>query len=384
MLRSGKMSGTYERYYSSINPLMAKKCMFCTVLYKCFLEMSDAARQVLHDDDSPFFHWTIRTTAKSRESKNSIVISFHPNPRSRNEENRFARNHGNVATSERETNGFLRTIVADDPKFERSTTGPATSTPWRFHLVSDDDLGRVPNQDDMGLTTDPSNKAVGLQITKWIDNCNRNHPKCIKAADTSWVPTRLLDLQFGDGTYIRLIKTREEGTKGPYVTLSHCWGPPKDGNRFLTTQGEMEHVYRTKGIKIADLKSTNFEQAISLARHIGIRFIWIDSLCIIQGAMSDFHTEGQLMHKVYRNSYCNFAAADSVDSRGGLFRRRGPLDVLPGMYKGDGSSAIFGAITWRIVPDDLWESQLLDTSIYTRGWVFQGESTYSCQPHSED
>lgn len=78
------------------------------------------------------------------------------------------------------------------------------------------------------------------------------------------------------------------------------------------------------------------------------------------------------MHKVYRNSYCNLAAAGSKDSQGGLFRDREPSDVLPGRYKGDGSSSIFGTTGWRIFPENLWQAELLGTSIYKRGGVFQG------------
>jgi hypothetical protein len=68
----------------------------------------------------------------------------------------------------------------------------------------------------------------------------------------------------------------------------------------------------------------------------------------------------------------SFAAADSVDSRGGFFRTRNAAEVLPGRYKGDGSSAIFGATKWRIVPEKLWATDLFDTNIYSRGWIFQG------------
>lgn len=346
---------------------MVKSCIFCSSLYRDLLGLSDTARRLLLDGDSPFYQWNIHSTAKSRESKNSIVVTFSLMSHQRRS------GIDRIGPSQRSTGDVSQ---ADNPPSQSPLTSQKVQGPLRFHLVSDDDLSHVPTKDDLGFSTDPTNKGVGLQITKWIDDCNRNHPKCIKAAKTAWVPTRLLDLQFGDGSSIRLVKTREEGITGPYVTLSHCWGPPKEGNLFLTLQGELEHKYKMHGIKILDLKSTNFVQAISLARHLGIRYIWIDSLCIIQGALSDFHTEGQLMHKVYRNSYCNFAAADSVDSRGGLFRKRDPKDVLPGMYKGDGSSAIFGATTWRILPDDLWEAQLLDTSIYTRGWVFQGKASY--------
>lgn len=133
----------------------------------------------------------------------------------------------------------------------------------------------------------------------------------------------------------------------------------------------------TKGLKVTAL-SVNFQNAISVANFVGIRYIWIDSLCIIQGAHSDFGHEGQLMHKVYRNSYCNLAAADSVDSRGGLFRRRKPTDILPGRYRGDGSSAMLGTTSWVVVNEKLWDVNLLGASIYTRGWVFQG--TYFLLP----
>jgi len=356
---SSKLSGTYHRPYSSLNLFMARKCVFCTTLYKEFLDMPKADREKLQDVDSPHYHWSIRTTAKSRESKNSIVLTFQPMQRGTNP---------NAEPSPQQS-----PLDVQDSSDSRAQTLPQMR---RFHLLSEDDLGALPTQDDVGSTTDPSSKAVGKQVNKWIHDCNQNHAKCIKAAKTTWVPTRLLDLQFGDLSSVRLVKTAEEGIQGPYVTLSHCWGPRTDENTFLVTLGETEKVYMTKGVKVSAL-STNFQQAISVARLIGIRYIWIDSLCIIQGAASDFASEGMLMHKVYRYSYCNFAAADSVDSRGGLFRTRNPSDVLPGRYEGDGSSAVFGATKWRVVPEDLWEKELLDTSIYTRGWVFQGMNTLS-------
>ena len=151
------------------------------------------------------------------------------------------------------------------------------------------------------------------------------------------------------------------------MTLSHCWGV----DRFLVTTGETEEEYKTKGIKV-DYLTRNFQQAIEVTRFIGIRYIWIDSFCIVQGSASDFPIEGQLMHKVYRNSYCNIVAADSKDSKGGLFRNRTPEDILPGKYRGDGRSPILGTTAWSIMKENLWDTDLLRMAIYTRGWVFQG------------
>jgi hypothetical protein len=352
---SGKLSGRYQRSLSHITVHVAKKCLFCSTLYKGFLALPVLDRKKFPEAASPTFHWAIRSTAKSRESSNSIVVSFQsvlPEP------NYKAENTRQLSTIS-QTNSS--SSVSRDRRPIR-----------RFHLIAENNMGEIPDRDALGPTTDPSSTA-GKQITQWIHDCDHNHSHCLKATKTTWVPTRLLDLHYGDRSSVRLVKTALEGVTGPYITLSHCWGPRTKENEFLSTQGETEKDYMTIGIKISAL-STNFQQAISVAKFIGVRYIWIDSLCIIQGEHSDFPIEGSLMHKVYRNSYCNIAAADAEDSRGGVFRGRNPADILPGKYEGDGGSAMFGTKTWRIVPENLWEEELLGSSIYTRGWVFQGKS----------
>lgn len=82
--------------------------------------------------------------------------------------------------------------------------------------------------------------------------------------------------------------------------------------------------------------------------------------------------EGSLMHKVYRNSYCNIAAADSKDSKGGLYREREPYQVLPSHFEAPGNSFLFGKEKWRVVRGDIWEHGLLKRPLYARGWVYQG------------
>jgi hypothetical protein len=355
VLGSGELSGRYQRQYSHLQVPVAKSCVFCSALYKDFLEMSRPDREKLNEAEPPIFWWSIRSTAKSRESNNSVVVSFRSSQQSTKCDITFRQNSS----------------TPNLPSFSKVSNLPARPATYRFHLVPEHKMGHIPTDYELSPTTDISSKS-GNQVKIWIDECSRNHPNCVRKAETIWVPTRLLDLQFGDLNSVRLVITAIEHTTGPYITLSHCWGLPTPDNSFLTTQGEKVLEYTIKGIKIADL-SVNFQQAIGIARFMGIRYMWIDSLCIIQGPQSDFLTEGQLMHKVYRYSYCNLAAADAVDSRGGFFRSRNPADILPGRYQGDGSSAMFGTTTWRIMPEDLWEVELLNSSIYTRGWVFQGK-----------
>jgi len=329
IFNSAKLSGNHQRLYRDLEAPETKECIFCSALYKDFMGLPRVHRRKLHNSKSLVHRWTVRSTAKNSDREGSIAVSFHNS----------------------------------DPQNGSSTR--------KFYLFPENDFAHIPSKDEIGLTTDPSING-GYQVKKWIDGCDCNHSGCIKAAKNTWVPTRLLDLQTGDSDIIRLVNCSEENIQGPYVTLSHCWGPRTKENEFLTLQGETVEEYKTKGIKLTTL-SVNFQQAINVARFIGIRYIWIDSLCIIQGPASDFATEGQLMHKVYRNSYCNLAAADSENSTGGLFRPREPADILPGRYRGDGRSAIFGTTAWAIVPENLWDTDLLGLSIYTRGWVFQGK-----------
>jgi hypothetical protein len=78
------------------------------------------------------------------------------------------------------------------------------------------------------------------------------------------------------------------------------------------------------------------------------------------------------MESVYRNSYCNIAAADAEDSTGGLFRERDPQNVIAPLFAIAEGSTVFGSQKWRVLRGDLWEHGLLSKALYTRGWVYQG------------
>jgi len=79
------------------------------------------------------------------------------------------------------------------------------------------------------------------------------------------------------------------------------------------------------------------------------------------------------MEQVYRNSFCNIAAADSESGAGGLFRQREARDVLPASLDPDGVSHVLGKRRWVVVRGDLWDQGLLEKPLYKRGWVYQGQ-----------
>jgi hypothetical protein len=238
--------------------------------------------------------------------------------------------------------------------------------PQIFYMVTDRDMGMGSNHDIAGKSTDPYDAGGGGQIQQWLKDCDTYHDGCRKASANDFVPTRLLELQEHDRDLVKLVITADHNLRTSYCTLSHSWGIVP----FITTTEDKLNEYKTTGIEVTELPK-NFRHAIDVARFIGMKYIWIDSLCIIQkDGGKDFGREGQLMHRVYQNSYCNIVAADSGDSGGGLFRTREPSKIIPAKYKGN-QSKLFGQKMWSVIPGDLWDAQLLGTKIYTRGWVFQ-------------
>ena len=147
------------------------------------------------------------------------------------------------------------------------------------------------------------------------------------------------------------------------MTLSHCWG----GTVPLTLTSATFAKFIVD-IPYFDLPRT-FQEAIRITRNFGIRYLWIDSLCIIQESREDWKREAAMMGEVYRHSWCNIAATKARDSRGGCFDERHPLLVSPCRIQ----------TTWPdepqrafyCVPDGIWNSQIDACPLSTRGWVFQ-------------
>lgn len=76
------------------------------------------------------------------------------------------------------------------------------------------------------------------------------------------------------------------------------------------------------------------------------------------------------MHSVYRHSYLNVAAAASINGEGGLYHNRLLHEIVPSPLK-VANSRILGNKSWLLFPSDVWNRQLLQETLYTRGWVFQ-------------
>ncbi|KAK4962948.1 hypothetical protein LTR10_000575 [Elasticomyces elasticus] len=148
----------------------------------------------------------------------------------------------------------------------------------------------------------------------WLDDCTILHNMCV-ASDTKARPTRVLDLgSDSDGDVMRLCA--HPGEIGPYMALSYCWGGkavPK-----TTTSNFEQMIHR---IVVADLPQT-YKDAIRLAKALDIRFLWIDSLCIVQDDPKDWAREAASMGQVYEGASLVVVAAAAQDVDSGFLQTR--------------------------------------------------------------
>ncbi|KAE8444137.1 hypothetical protein EG329_000825 [Mollisiaceae sp. DMI_Dod_QoI] len=114
---------------------------------------------------------------------------------------------------------------------------------------------------------------------------------------------------------IKIVEPRQhvEQITGRYVTLSHCWG---DVEFYHLTKETLAHF--EDGIEIDKLPKT-FHHAIDFACRLGVRYIWIDSLCILQDSTKDWLYQSAQMDQVYNNSLCNISATAARNSAEGLY-----------------------------------------------------------------
>jgi hypothetical protein len=164
---------------------------------------------------------------------------------------------------------------------------------WKEHLVCvslNDECTQADQQIDYTshsnfcpvghVTSDnTSSDASFRRATQWLQNCTEQHENCnTRREDSTWYPTRLLDLGNcdGDPSFARLIQTTEEPPVSPYITLSHCWGGTRPLQLTRQTASQPQPAFL-----IQDMPRT-FQDALQVSKSLAIQYLWIDSLCIIQ------------------------------------------------------------------------------------------------------
>ncbi|OBS15024.1 hypothetical protein FPOA_14046 [Fusarium poae] len=154
-------------------------------------------------------------------------------------------------------------------------------------------------------------------LRAWVERCDTSH-KCHRGKGE--LPTRLLKIGDNGAPANLWLVSGQTLNKAKYIALSHCWGKtvPGETPSYCTTKNNISA--RENGFSTDDLPAT-FQDAIEVTRQLGLQYLWIDSLCIIQGEGGDWEQEAGRMQNVYASAYCTLAATSARDSNSGFLKR---------------------------------------------------------------
>lgn len=210
--------------------------------------------------------------------------------------------------------------------FNEVVTGAVVDPRVKFDLMLSENLSGI--QTCRVASSSTGSMEAWQVAVDWIRRYTLTHKSCNEhAALPTSLPTRVIDVadRILPPTHVRLVLTRQEQILGKYVTLSHCWGHEQF---FVLTRENLSRCL--KGIVISDLNKT-FQEAIEITRRAGARYLWIDSLCIVQGSSTlvddDWIVESKKMAEYYGHAWLNISATASSKGSEGLFRDRDPAEV---------------------------------------------------------
>lgn len=240
------------------------------------------------------------------------------------------------------------------------------STAQNLTLTAED-IKHLQYDEVHGIGSHTSSEAtLGLART-WLTRCLRKHSSCkLPSSKEEFLPARLIDTKPMPGSEWRLrITAKHKYQPTTYMTLSHRWGTVSFLNLTTENIGELE-----AGHPLSALPKT-FREAVEIVRRLGERFLWIDSLCIVQDSWrdKDWQEQSAAMRDIYTHSVCNIAATGAANSHGGCYFERNVSDILPCTIPKNSQGS--PSIDFAVVSMDLWTDDIERAPLNQRGWVLQ-------------
>lgn len=211
------------------------------------------------------------------------------------------------------------------------------------------------------------------EIRRVLGECTANcHPW-----EPSSLPTRLIDVgtSVSDTPRLVLLSGTLVAEETKYAALSYCWGNKDDAKAQLKTEKSTLEE-RLQGIAF-DTMTPATRDAIELTRAFGLRYIWIDALCIIQDDAADWSYESGQMDRVYQDAFVTFCALVSESCQESFVQRCAAVTVP---FQSAIRPSINGDLLVRLEPrEGDWPKQKpidIDRDLSSwdkRAWTYQEE-----------
>ncbi|KAH8892775.1 HET-domain-containing protein [Thozetella sp. PMI_491] len=204
-------------------------------------------------------------------------------------------------------------------------------------------------------------------IKKNVEHCMLKH-KCGQDSyfPPPLLPDRVIWVNADNNSRIRLLEPK--GIRGRYIALSYCWGPVSS-DTYLTNASTFDA--RKAGIEHDDLPPL-LQDFVACARRVGIEYIWVDRICIIQGDDADFRLQAAKMGEIYGNAVFTVATGSASSESDRILVNR---DSRWSAYNLNMNASRIGALKVQVRR----RSHLVGTEetggdygkISTRAWIWQ-------------
>lgn len=199
---------------------------------------------------------------------------------------------------------------------------------------------------------------IDYELVKyWLRQCNEYHEHC--HIDRS---------QGQKNLKIRLIDVVDQcvvhGTlANRYFALSYVWGGIE---RLKATKDNISALEEKDALRLrsASIPRT-VQDAMTFVARLGQRYLWVDSLCIVQDHGTEKHDQITVMHEIYSAAYATIVQHSGCDANAGLPGIRTGSRSLISTKTHVGDAIMMAKATYSI-------PGVLSSSIHsTRGWTLQ-------------
>jgi hypothetical protein len=193
-----------------------------------------------------------------------------------------------------------------------------------------------------------------------LEECVTHHSSTCPSDLDVLLPPRVIDVNSIKNSERLSLHISASEERGSYTALSYCWGEPP--HSFFTTRSTLQDPSK---LDWGQLPAT-IKDAVTVTRGLGIRYLWVDALCIAQDDEADKSEQIKVMGRIYKTATLTIAAASSNSVFTGFLEdRRVPSIPLP--LVNFGTDKAKGKL-W--IHENTVESP--DEPLDKRGWTLQG------------
>ncbi|KAI1770039.1 HET-domain-containing protein [Hypoxylon cercidicola] len=220
-----------------------------------------------------------------------------------------------------------------------------------------------------------------------VKSCQLDHEECRRSAsggeslgseliDPNSIPSRLLYLVTKDSVlYAKLIGRdllseipKDTVSQQGFAILSYCWGGPQPVQLTHDSIGNL-----ADGIPISHLPKS-LRDAAWFTNEMGLKYLWIDALCILQDDVDDKMREISRMELYYSHSTVTICAASAARCLDGFLLSRednaADYSIGPIQLRSITSTGASGTVQALDLADDFNLKRPLEP-IASRGWTLQ-------------